>query len=298
MPRANRVFLPGHIWHITQRCHRRDFLLKHRRDRRYWLAWLLEARRRHGLCVLNYIVTRNHVHLLVRDRGQGEIAAAMQLVAGRTAQAYNDRKARLGAFWQDRYHATAVESDGHLQRCMRYIDLNMVRAGVVAHPAEWRESGYCEIQRLPQRYRIIDTAMLCTLLGCDTPETLRHRRCRLGGGRAGAWADWPGGGMDREPGGRRRGVPARVQARPRAAGVGAGARRGRWAVMPAGADSRVRRGKGFRVQCAAALEREFCPWKRVLRLPGGLFLALFLFETVTCHGPTHEAPQHRHHRPR
>lgn len=176
MPRAHRVSLPGHIWHITHRCHKREFLLKARRDRRCWLAWLFEARRRFGLCVLNYIVTCNHVHLLVRDRGQGEIAPSMQLVAGRTAQAYNERKGRFGAFWQGRYHATAVQSDAHLLSCLSYVDLNMVRAGVVGHPSEWGESGYCEIQRLPRRYRIIDTSMLCTLTGCDTPEALR---CRL-----------------------------------------------------------------------------------------------------------------------
>ena len=175
MPRANRNFLPGHIWHITHRCHRRDFLLKVRRDRLTWLSWLLEARRRYGLCVLNYIVTRNHVHLLVLDRGEGEISPAMQLVAGRAAQAYNDRKRRLGAFWQDRYHATAVASDGHLLRCMAYIDLNMVRAGAVSHPAQWPESGYCELQRLPQRYRIIDTVELCRLLECASPEAVRER---------------------------------------------------------------------------------------------------------------------------
>ena len=175
MTRAHRVFLPGQIWHITHRCHARAFLLNVRRDRRCWLGWLLEARRRYGLCVLNYIVTRNHVHLLVRDRGEGEIAAAMQLVAGRTAQAYNERKQRDGAFWKDRYHATAVASDGHLIRCMAYIDLNMVRAGAVEHPSEWRESGFCELQRLPQRYRIIDTSELCRLLECDTPVALRRR---------------------------------------------------------------------------------------------------------------------------
>ena len=28
MPRANRHFLPGYVWHITHRCHRKDFLLK------------------------------------------------------------------------------------------------------------------------------------------------------------------------------------------------------------------------------------------------------------------------------
>jgi putative transposase len=175
MPRAHRVFVPGQVWHITHRCHLRRFLLRVRHDRRVWLAWLLEARRRHGLCVLNYIVTCNHIHLLVRDRGAGEISRAMQLIAGRTAQACNERKGREGAFWQDRYHATAVDSDGHLLRCMTYIDLNMVRAGVVAHPGEWRESGFGEIQRLPQRYRIVDIATLCRLLECGSAQELRRR---------------------------------------------------------------------------------------------------------------------------
>jgi putative transposase len=175
MPRANRVFVPGHVWHITHRCHQRDFLLNAQLDRRSWLHWLFEARKRYGICVLNYVVTRNHVHLLVRDRGQGEIAAAMQLIAGRTGQAYNERKNRLGAFWQDRYHATAVETEGHLLRCIAYIDLNMVRAGAVRHPREWRESGYAEMLRAPQRYRVLDMAMLGRLARCDTPEELRAR---------------------------------------------------------------------------------------------------------------------------
>lgn len=173
MARAHRVFLSGHIWHVTHRCHEREFLLRARCDRQTWIRWLFEARRRYDLCVLNYIVTCNHVHLLVHDRGSGEIARAMQLIAGRTAQNYNKRKVRAGAFWQDRYHATAVESDAHFLRCVSYIDLNMVRAGVVSHPAAWRESGYSEIQRLPQRYRIIDMLMLQRLLAVDTPEAAR-----------------------------------------------------------------------------------------------------------------------------
>jgi len=111
MPRANRCYLEGHIWHITHRCHRRRFLLRFVRDRRAWVGWLYEARARFGLCVLDYTVTSNHVHLLVRDRGLGEIADSMQLIAGRTAQAFNERKERNGAFWEDRYHATAVDID-------------------------------------------------------------------------------------------------------------------------------------------------------------------------------------------
>ncbi len=61
MPRANRCFLPDHVWHITHRCHKKEFLLKFAPDRRRWLHWLFEAKKRFGFCVLNYIVTSNHV---------------------------------------------------------------------------------------------------------------------------------------------------------------------------------------------------------------------------------------------
>ena len=142
MPRANRHFLPGYVWHITHRCHQKEFLLKFARDRRRWVAWLYEARKRHGLCVLDYVVTSNHIHLLVHDRGQGEISKSMQLIAGRTGQEYNRRKARRGAYWEDRYHATAVDTERYLARCLVYIDLNMVRAGVVSHPQQWETGGY------------------------------------------------------------------------------------------------------------------------------------------------------------
>lgn len=173
MPRANRCFLPGYVWHITHRCHQRDFLLRFAQDRRRWLHWLYAARTRYGLCVLNYIVTSNHIHLLVQDRGEGEIARSMQLIAGRTAQEYNQRKGRKGAFWEDRYHATAVDTEGYLARCMAYIDLNMVRAGVVAHPAEWPDSGYVELMRGRGRYRIVDTERLLALFGISDLDAFR-----------------------------------------------------------------------------------------------------------------------------
>ena len=165
MPRANRHFLPGYVWHLTHRCHHKAFLLKFARDRSRYLRWLFEAKKRFGLSVLNYMVTSNHVHLLVKDTGGHVIAQSMQLIAGRTAQEYNQRKGRGGAFWEDRYHATAIEADEHLHRCLVYIDLNMVRAGVVKHPAEWAHSGYREIQEPPKRYAVIDLRGLSALCG-------------------------------------------------------------------------------------------------------------------------------------
>ena len=178
MPRANRSYLPGYVWHITHRCHDREFLLRAQTDRSNWRRWLWEAKSRFGVSVLNFVVTANHIHLLVHDpAGDQSVSRTLQLVEGRTAQAYNRRHRRRGAFWQDRHHAVAVESERYLWNCLVYIDLNMVRAGVVAHPREWPCGGYNEIQHPRSRYRVLDLERLADLTGCSTIGTLQtsHR---------------------------------------------------------------------------------------------------------------------------
>ena len=177
MPRANRHHIPGYVWHITHRCHKKEFLLKFPRDRRRWIHWLYEAKKRYGLCVLNFMVTSSHIHLLVVDGDDEEtIPRSLQLVEGRVAQEYNHRKQRKGAFWEDRYHATAVQSGKHLARCMSYIDLNMVRAGVVKHPSGWEFCGYNSIQDPPKRYQIIDRNRTAELLNLSNVEELAQRQ--------------------------------------------------------------------------------------------------------------------------
>jgi len=198
MARAKRHFIPGYIWHITHRCHKREFLLKFSKDRHRYLQWLYQAKKRYGLSILNYMVTSNHVHLLVVDTGKRDvIPKSMQLVAGRTGQEYNQRKNRTGAYWEDRYHATAVESGDHLARCMVYVDTNMVRAGVVSHPSMWSFSGYNEIQEPRRKNILIDYERLQGLFGVGTYDQLKssHRgwieECLGNGtkGRQGEWTD-------------------------------------------------------------------------------------------------------------
>jgi len=141
------------------------------------MQWLFEAKKRYGLSILNFMVTSNHIHLLVVDGESDAISRSIQLIAGRIAQAFNRRKGRKGAYWEDRYHATAIECGEHLLRCLVYIDMNMVRAGVVSHPSEWRHCGYHEIQQPLLRYRLIDRECLVDLCGMQSDQQLvaQHR---------------------------------------------------------------------------------------------------------------------------
>ena len=173
--RAKLFFIPGIVWHITHRCHNRDFLLKFNKDRKRWLYWLFQAKKKYGLKILDYTVTSNHIHLLTfADGRRWVIPRSIQLIASRTALEYNQRKNRSGAFWEDNYHATAIDNEHYLHQCMVYIDLNMVRAGVVNHPSEWPFCGYYELMNNRERYRLIDIKTLMALLRIDDLVTLRN----------------------------------------------------------------------------------------------------------------------------
>ena len=160
MPRANRVIVPGYTYHPTHRCHDREFLLRFQRDRTTYRRWLREGALRHGVPVLGYCITSNHVHIVVHADARQPVSAMIQLAAGCTAGQYNQRKGRRGGFWEGRFRCTAVESGRHLWNCLAYVDMNMVRAGQVAHPGDWRWCGYREVAGLRRRYRILDRECL------------------------------------------------------------------------------------------------------------------------------------------
>jgi len=179
MPRANRYYIPGHVWHLTHRCHKKEYLFKFSKDRHQWMKYLYKVKNKFGLIILNYMVTSNHVHLLVYDQdGYDIIPKSIQFLAGRIAQDYNKRKSRVGAFWQDRYHATAIETGEHLAKCIVYIDLNMVRTKMIKHPSQWLWCGYNEIQKPRRKNVLIDYQKLCELTGFDSYDMFQSAHSR------------------------------------------------------------------------------------------------------------------------
>ena len=108
MPRKNRYFTAGRLWHVTHRCHNRDFLLRFGRDRDAYRTLLRAKVRGSGVDLYAYCLTSNHVHILLRSSDGEQIASLMKSVAGEFAQAYNRRKGRSGAYWGDRLDNTML----------------------------------------------------------------------------------------------------------------------------------------------------------------------------------------------
>lgn len=155
MPNASRYLEPGYIYHLTHRCHDRRFLLRTVRERNDYRKWLRHGARRYGVPVYNYSVTSNHVHVIVHVDDAASVSSMMQLASATVARHWNRLKKHEGSFWEHPFKCTIVQGGQHLMNCMRYVSMNMVRAGVVGHPCEWAWCGHDELTGRRKRYRLL-----------------------------------------------------------------------------------------------------------------------------------------------
>jgi putative transposase len=164
--------LPGYVYHITQRCHNRKLLLRPAAVRDEYRRRLRKTLKDSGVSLVSYCLTSNHVHLAATPREPTDIPCLMRRQQGEFAKWYNRSKGRTGAVWNERYRCTVVETGRYLWNCMRYIDLNMVRAGVVPHPLKWRWCGYDELVGHRKRHRVLDIRKVLELTGCANVDEL------------------------------------------------------------------------------------------------------------------------------
>jgi len=107
-----------------------------------YLKFLGQYAPRYGCAVHAYCLMTNHVHLLVTPGALDSCALLMKNLSQCYVQWLNHRLGRSGTLWEGRFHSCMVNTDMYVLACYRYIELNPVRAGMVATPGDYRWSSY------------------------------------------------------------------------------------------------------------------------------------------------------------
>ena len=142
MPRKPRFNLPGIPQHVIQRGNNREPCFLSEMDYRRYQNDLYEAANKFFCKIHAYVLMTNHVHLLVTPLKEHGISDMMQALGRRYVYYINKTYQRTGTLWEGRYKSCLIDSDEYLLTCMRYIELNPVRASMVAHPGEYPWSSY------------------------------------------------------------------------------------------------------------------------------------------------------------
>lgn len=142
MARLPRYVTPGQPQHVILRGNNRSEVFRVEADYRFLLEKLRLACEKHAAEVHAYVLMTNHLHLLITPQQEHSLAKTMQMLGRYYVQYYNYSYRRTGTLWEGRYKATLIDGETYLLTCMRYIELNPVRAGMVSHPSEYPWSSY------------------------------------------------------------------------------------------------------------------------------------------------------------
>jgi len=142
MPRLPRVCLPDYPVHVVQRGNNRQPCFVVESDKVVFAYWLREGALRYEVEIHAWVFMTNHVHLLLTPRHSHSVARLVQFVSSHYVRYFNAQHARSGTLFQGRYKSSVVQDDRYLLNCLRYIELNPVRGGMVRDPSDYSWSSF------------------------------------------------------------------------------------------------------------------------------------------------------------
>lgn len=142
MPRKPRFFLPDVPVHIVQRGRSREPVFFEDDDYRAYLRWMKESAERYECAIHAYVLMTNHIHILATPKGKHGISQMMQYIGRRYVPYINHTYGTSGSIWEGRFKASLIHDEQYLLTCMRYIELNPVRAAMVKSIGQYRWSSY------------------------------------------------------------------------------------------------------------------------------------------------------------
>ncbi len=141
MPRKNRIWYPGAIYHVMSRGNRRSEIFLKDNDYELFLMYLKMIRDKLGFKIHSICLMTNHFHILIETETV-ELSKIMQKLLSMYAEEFNYLHGFTGHLFEGRYTAKLIEDERYFLEVSRYIHLNPVKANMVREPLDYDYSSY------------------------------------------------------------------------------------------------------------------------------------------------------------
>ena len=138
----SKTYPPGIPLHVIQRGNNRQIIFTCDEDIAAYANWLGNGASKFGVLVHAWVFMTNHVHLLLTPTKEHAVSNLMQYLGRQYVRKFNYNYGRSGTLFEDRFKSSLVQESVYLLSCLRYIELNPVRAGMVTDPGNYRWSSY------------------------------------------------------------------------------------------------------------------------------------------------------------
>ncbi len=142
MARRPRLFISDVPYHVLQRGNNKNPIFFSSRDYLFFLEVLQEAKLKHPCVIYGYCLMTNHFHLLIEPKEKENISLLVKLIGSKYVRYVNKAYKRTGTLWEGRFKCCMIERESYFLSCLRYIEMNPVRAGLVNSPELYQWSSY------------------------------------------------------------------------------------------------------------------------------------------------------------
>jgi len=202
MPRLARLDAPGILHHVIGRGIERKKLFFNDTDRSDLIDRLADLVEEGAMDVYAWVLMPNHFHILCKTRNRPLSSSMRKMLTGYVVN-FNRRHRRYGHLFQNRYKSIVCQEDRYLKELVRYIHLNLLRAGLVKDIKELSHnpwSGHSALMGEVKR-EWQDTDYVLSIFGQDRCGRRNYQRYVQKGVKLGRRRELVGGGLVRSLGG-------------------------------------------------------------------------------------------------
>lgn len=156
MPRAPRISLEGLVYHIINRGNNRQAVFKEEEDFDTYLKTVSRFKQKYSFKLYGYCLMNNHTHLIIEPTKSNTLSKIIQSITLSHIRLYHAKYKSSGHLWQGRFKNPIIQTDEYLLQCLKYIELNPVRAHIVSRPQDYRWSSYAFHAFSKDEYRLLD----------------------------------------------------------------------------------------------------------------------------------------------
>ena len=142
MPRPARIQLEGLAYHIINRGNNRQDIFKGADDLDVYLKVIKRFKEKYSFKLYGYCLMDNHVHLIMEPTRPNTLSKIIQSITLSHIRLYHSKYKSSGHLWQGRFKNSIIQTDEYLLQCLKYIELNPVKANIVSSPGDYRWSSY------------------------------------------------------------------------------------------------------------------------------------------------------------
>lgn len=142
MPRPLRITVPNLSFHVLDRGNNRQIVFREEEDFIYFLQLMKRYKKELKFKLYHFCLMPNHIHFVIEPTIAGSLSKIMMRLTLAYASYFNKKYTAVGHVWQGRYKSSLIDKDNYFIWCSLYVELNPVRAGLVAQPQDWRWLSY------------------------------------------------------------------------------------------------------------------------------------------------------------